>query len=428
LPILIIAGDDYQLASMYQGALQCLTSIGGNKMTEKGRQCFRECARTVFELFRSRRIADDNADDKAILGALRIGEEITDDQVDKLLSLHLDAIKSKHGPEVVKEIEEKSVFLFWTNEKRIQHNIQKLIEMNGPDNPTSISKIVSAGGGKHGKPVNSHFKGDFPGFCLICDGCKVAVSGCNFNPIWGIHNGACGTVEERVYAPGTNPNKDNFTLYVVVDFRLYDGPAWDQDNPKVTFKFVSQTIQFVFFLTIFHQLVPIPIITVRCSKNCCTRTFLPLDLAFARTIHKFQGLSAGPVDEGKIPNMHECIVCDPDIQGSECRATGLLHTGTSRATTLGDKDGLNSAIYFQGPNFTKSRIQNVTKKTNSQYEFENVKRRKIWVNHLKSNTVKPKKVNTNHAQKIFAWSKTKITKQHLKERIDKCRRSKNQKY
>jgi hypothetical protein len=191
---------------------------------------------TVFELFRSHRLTDDSEDDKAILGALRIGEEINDRHVDKLLSLHLDSIKSKHGPEVVKEIEEKSVFLFWTNEKRIQHNIQKLIEMNGPNNPTCIIKPKSAGGGKHGKGVNKHFKGDFPGFCLICDGCKVAVQGCNFNPIWGIHNGACGTVQERVFAPGTNPNSDSFPMYVVVEFPLYNGPAWDQDNPKVTIK------------------------------------------------------------------------------------------------------------------------------------------------------------------------------------------------
>lgn len=180
-------------------------------------------------------------------------------------------------------------------------------------------------------------------------------------------------------------------------------------------------------LTFFQQLVPIPIITVRCMKNCCTRTFLPLDLAFARTIHRFQGLSAGPVDEGKIPNMYECIICDPDIQGSECRATGLLYTGTSRATTLGDKDGLNSAIYFQGKDFTRSRIQNVTKKTNSQYEFENVKRRREWVMHLKANTVKPKKVNTIRAKQIFAWSKRTYTKKQLKQRIDLYIRAKNQK-
>ena len=156
---------------------------------------------------------------------------------------------------------------------------------------------------------------------------------------------------------------------------------------------------------------------MRCTKNCCTRTFLPLDLAFARTIHKFQGLSAGPVDKGKIPNMYDCIICDPDIQGAECRATGLLCTAASRATKLGDKDGLNSAIYFQGRDFTRSRIQNVTKKTNSQYEFENVKRRRAWVQHLKQNTVKARKVTTKKAQNIFAWSKKRHTRQQLKQRI-----------
>jgi hypothetical protein len=201
-------------------------------MTEKGRLCFRECAKTVFELFRSRRVSDDNELDKEILGALRVGEQISDAYVDKLLSLHLDAIKNQHGPEKVKEIEAKSVYLFWTNEKRIQHNIKNLVAMNGPNNPTSIIKPKSKGG-KNGKAVNKHFQGDFPGFCLLCDGCKVALQGRNFNPLWGLHNGACGTLVERIYALGTNPNNDNFPLYVVVDFPLYDGPTWDQDNPTV---------------------------------------------------------------------------------------------------------------------------------------------------------------------------------------------------
>ena len=235
LPILIIAGDDYQLASMYQGAIQCLTRIDGNKMTEKGRQCFRECARTVFELLQSRRLADDNTDDREILSALRIGERIAEEQVDKLLSLHLDSIKNVHGADVVTEIEDKSIYLFWTNEKRIQHNIDHLVKMNGPENPTCIIKPKSVGMNKHGKAVNGHFQGDYPGFCLICDGCKVAVQGCNFNPIWGLHNGACGIVRERVFSKGTNPNDNGFPLHIVVEFPLYIGPAWDQDNPKVIF-------------------------------------------------------------------------------------------------------------------------------------------------------------------------------------------------
>jgi hypothetical protein len=206
-------------------------------------------------LFWSRRVSDDNELDKEILEAVRVGEQISDAHVDKLLSLHLDAIKSQHGPEMVKEIEAKSVYLFWTNEKRIQHNIKNLVAMNGPNNPTSIIKPKSKGG-KNGKAVNSHFQGDFPGFCLLCNGCKVALQGRNFNPLWGLHNGACGTLVERIHDTGKNPNNDDFPLYVVVDFPLYGGPIWDQDNPTVRITIMNcfeyhLCLTFIFLYSIF---------------------------------------------------------------------------------------------------------------------------------------------------------------------------------
>ena len=69
--------------------------------------------------------------------------------------------------------------------------------------------------------------------------------------------------------------------------------------------------------------------------------FVPLTLAYARTIHKFQGMSAGPVDEGKIKNMYDVIVCDPDEKSFQGTVLGLLYTATSRATTLGDDNGLD---------------------------------------------------------------------------------------
>ena len=110
-------------------------------------------------------------------------------------------------------------------------------------------------------------------------------------------------------------------------------------------------------LTIF-QFVPIPITTYRCEHNCCTRTFVPLEVAYARTIHKFQGLSAGPVDKDKVPNLYQCIICDPDEKKFEgTGALGLLYTAVSRGTTLGDTNGLNSAIYFDGKDFRRERIQ-----------------------------------------------------------------------
>ena len=84
-------------------------------------------------------------------------------------------------------------------------------------------------------------------------------------------------------------------------------------------------------------------------------------MSYARTIHKFQGLTAGPVNEGKIPNMYQCIICDPDEKKIEGTSLGLFYTATSRATTLGDDDGMNSAIYFSGNQFKEERIRGLTK-------------------------------------------------------------------
>lgn len=110
---------------------------------------------------------------------------------------------------------------------------------------------------------------------------------------------------------------------------------------------------------------------------------MPLCLAYARTIHKFQGLSAGPVDKGKIPNMYECIVCDPDKRHVEGSALGLLYTAVSRATTLGDKNGIGSAIYFTGDSFTESRIRNLGKIKNSTEDYKRIKQRNLWIDFLK---------------------------------------------
>jgi hypothetical protein len=124
--------------------------------------------------------------------------------------------------------------------------------------------------------------------------------------------------------------------------------------------------------------------------------------------------------------MYECIICDPDIQGAECRATGLFYTAASRATTFGDGNGLNSAIYFQGKGFTRDCVQKVTKITNSSKEFINVTRRREWVKHLKKNTIKSKRVNTKHAHKIFHWAKNqKYTKKQLSDRIKLYTKAKN---
>ena len=148
------------------------------------------------------------------------------------------------------------------------------------------------------------------------------------------------------------------------------------------------------------------------------RSCIPLTAAYARTIHKFQGLSAGPVDFGKIPNPYECIICDPDKNSAEGRALGLLYTAISRATTLGDDDGLNSAIYFIGKDYNENRIRMLGKKKDSSDDFINVVRRSAWVQHIHNNTkqniLSPDKIN-----QIFDFiSSTTISYDFLHKRIN----------
>lgn len=135
--------------------------------------------------------------------------------------------------------------------------------------------------------------------------------------------------------------------------------------------------------------MPIPTSKYHCTKGqggCCSREFIPLEVAYARTIHKFQGLTAGPVDEGKIPNMYQCIICDPDMKKFEGSALGLLYTATSRATTLGNiRNGLGSAIYFSGVDFKESRIRRLTICKDSDKLYERATKRKRWVQHLEKN-------------------------------------------
>ena len=179
------------------------------------------------------------------------------------------------------------------------------------------------------------------------------------------------------------------------------------------------------------QFVPIPPCEFCCTRghDCCRRRYVPLGLAYARTIHKFQGLSAGPVDEGKIKNMYDVIVCDPDERQHEGKQTGLFYTALSRATTLGDSTGRGSAIYFVGDAFNRDRVKLLTRRSN-MFEFENVMNRRTWVAYLQRNAVTPPATMYDGTgtlldkyQRVFDWTIcTLISFSHLCSRIGEYKR------
>jgi hypothetical protein len=87
----------------------------------------------------------------------------------------LDNIHDKHGLGEVAEIKKDAVYLYWTNEKRTRHNLQKLGLTNTPKNPTAIIK-PKGHGDKFGKSINMHFESEMPKASLMYVGAKVCIS------------------------------------------------------------------------------------------------------------------------------------------------------------------------------------------------------------------------------------------------------------
>lgn len=160
--------------------------------------------------------------------------------------------------------------------------------------------------------------------------------------------------------------------------------------------------------------------SVTCKQRCCLRTYLPITLSYARTIHKFQGLSAGPVDKGKISNPYPRIICDPDEGKYEGSATGLFYTALSRAATLGDKHGLGSAIYFTGTALNRECITKIgIYAPPTMGQMEHFIKRKIWTDHLKNNTRKDH-LSKRQQHNVIKWcTNKKISYNELYKRIQK---------
>ena len=54
-------------------------------------------------------------------------------------------------------------------------------------------------------------------------------------------------------------------------------------------------------------------IEARCKNNMCTRLYMPLSLAFAKSIHSFQGATVGPKPPGRPENAFLRVVADPGV-------------------------------------------------------------------------------------------------------------------
>jgi hypothetical protein len=143
------------------------------------------------------------------------------------------------------------------------HNEQELQRL-----PSARVRIAAVNAGPKAKAAKTDDAGGLLNLLCLAAGARVMLR----QNIWveaGLTNGALGKVLGTLYDPnGTQP--PGIPIAVVVQFDVYRGPT---------------------FLPTVPRAVPIPPCSIKWMKGdkVCSRTQIPLCLAFAITIHKSQG-------------------------------------------------------------------------------------------------------------------------------------------
>ncbi len=208
-------------------------------------------------------------------------------------------------------------------------------------------------------------------------------------------------MHEIVYKKGESPNTGHLPLYVVVDFPGYLGSmqeygkmVWDKTKPT---------------------LIPIPMIRTVDEKTKRNIEYCPLSLSFARTIHTYQGQSAGPTND-KYNNPIKRIICDVGTTRFESQNVGLFYTALSRATTIGteEKNRIDSAIFFT-QSLDKQRLDRLITKTNN-IQYDMIEKRDKWT-RLLMEQIKEEDMNIpeEKVKEIFNWVSNTTVPLHMIE-------------
>jgi hypothetical protein len=89
---------------------------------------------------------------------------------------------------------------------------------------------------------------------------------------------------------------------------------------------------------------------------CCTRKQIPLQIAWAKTIHSLQGHNAGPTAKHQRPNDIQSIAIYIGERTDETINPGLTYVSVARETTIGDLGHMTSIcmssyLYFRAASF-----------------------------------------------------------------------------
>lgn len=420
IPIVLMFGDDYQLPPVAaQGAFDFFDKKGYKNDQLKGTnlqgmQVLNFCVQQVKSLTQIQRIEDGEDLLRDVTTALRTTNGLTQEQARQICQYNLD--NPNISEERQNEIKEKALFVFTTKEEVARHNESELRKIVNKDNPLmefTFDLLPTERSTKsHGIKKHFQLKTLIEARVALCRGARVSLN----RNVWqrkGLFNGAIGTVIDIRFDMGQNPLNGDLPVYIVIDFEDYIGPAWDKDNPKY---------------------VPIPVaIQYEDSKiatyGCCMIQYYPLDVAFARTLHKVQGLNVGGNNPIRLMTFH------PGSTTFEGNNPGLAYTGISRATSLGRGNVNLSALYFccetqqslyerlrdvvhKRKRVTKSKSnkrQKILSQASDSSEvfhepelsvetYEKVKRRNMWTQYLdKRETKTHLKISELEKQDVLGW-------------------------
>jgi hypothetical protein len=126
---------------------------------------------------------------------------------------------------------------------------------------------------------------------------------------------------------------------------------------------------------------------------------IPLQIAWAKTIHSVQIHNSGPTAANQAPNAMQRISVRLGDRTYEALNPGLTYVEIYRATTIRCVGHMakipikctNSAIYFSGGTFPNG-IKCLTHAYSNKEDYIKVKKRAVWVSHLDKQKNKTKHV------------------------------------
>jgi len=302
LPVVIFFGDDVQLPPVLDSPVfNCSSKLPAAMHGVLVWQLF-DSAVILRNIVRQ---GNDEHQLKNALLALR-EYEVTPEQAKWLQKFQWDDLKQSYGADLLTRMSDKGLFVFPTHAEVWSHNKIKLLEVN---ENCPVAKLNAESQGAHAKSVESDRADGLRQTLFLCKTAKVMLT-INICVPFGLFNGAVGNIVDIIYLNNNQP-ENSLPDAVMVEFHNYTGPTFIPENPKI-----------------------VPILPVERKIDCychgCRRKQIPLQLGWASTIHKCQGMTIG---EGEA---NSYIIISPGTRAFESRNPGALFVALSRAKSAGN--------------------------------------------------------------------------------------------